>query len=224
MSEETTAQDNTVAATAQTTTTTATTTDTTQQQTQTTGQETTTTTAQTSGQQQQQQTTTDHLADYKPTLPEGMQVDQAAYDQFKPIAQEIGLKPEQADKLLGLYAQNVQGLVTRVVDDINSQCQENYDAVIAEVKLDPVLGGINFDGNMRSIDSMLTKYGDDTTPELFRAALTALSGFDKEAVRPLFNAVAKMAKDAAPDVTHIGKPKSQESDPYPGTPKGAKFR
>ena len=151
--------------------------------------------------QQDQTAPTDLLADYKPALPDGMTMDQAAFDQFLPVAKELGLSPDKADKLVGLYAQSAQALANRVVEDINSQCQTNYEAAITAIKADKAFGGSGFEANMGAVNAMLTKYGDAATPESFHTALTALAGVDKEAVAPLMQAFLKMAKDAAPDKT-----------------------
>lgn len=191
-------------------------------------QATTTTTEQETGQEQVEtatktEETADLLADYKPTLPEGFELDEKAMEAALPIMKELGLSTEQADKLIGLHAQTVQSTAAKVVEDINATCQKNYDDVFAEIKKDKALGGRDFDKNMGQVNALLTKYGDKNTPEQLHTALTALAGFDKEAVKPFFSALAKMARDAADDSTILGIPRqANSSNPYPDLPQDTK--
>lgn len=214
-------QDNTNTATETEQTTTATT----EQTEQTTSEQTTET------QQEQQveqagqvaeQEQTDAFADYKPELPNG--VNQEMLELALPVFKELGLNPEQADKILPIADKLVQDTVGKVVADINEQCQKNYEDVFAEIKADKQIGGRDFDKNMGQVNALLKKYGDDSTPEQFHSALTALAGFDKEAVKPFFNAIFKMAQDAADDTVIMGSSKTQEASFYPGLPKGARFK
>jgi hypothetical protein len=148
----------------------------------------------------------DLLADYKPTLPEGVELDQAAFEAAMPILKELGVSSEQADKLINLHAQTVQGVANRIVEDINATCQKNYDEIFAEIKKDKDIG----EKSIGQINAMLKKYGGES--EHLHTALTALAGFDKDAVKPFFTALAAIARDAADDTTVLGIPRQANGD------------
>ncbi|MBP2638219.1 MAG: peptidase [Firmicutes bacterium] len=143
-----------------------------------------------------------NLSDYKPTIPEGFTINQESLDAFKPLASELGLNPDQANKLVGLYCDSVKDLPQRIAANITQNCENTYAEFIDGVKGEM---GRNFEKNMGQINSLMTKYGDDKTPEYFQAAMTALSGFAPDAVGPFFNAIVKMSKDAADPQFRLGQ-------------------
>jgi hypothetical protein len=146
----------------------------------------------------------DLLAEYKPTLPDGVEIDKAAYDLAMPVFKELGLTPEQADKLTGLYTQLQREFGPRILEDINNQCQTNYDDVMKEIKADKQLGK-NFEQNTGHVNAMLEKYG--ATGEQLHTALTAMAGFDQKSVKPFFVALTKIAQDWADPTTILGNSK-----------------
>ncbi|MBP2635050.1 MAG: hypothetical protein H6Q72_957 [Firmicutes bacterium] len=139
----------------------------------------------------------DLLADYKPTLPEGFTADEAIMGEFLPLAKELGISGEQADKLIGVGAH----LAERVIADINQQCESKYGEAINAIKAEQ---GSDFEKNVGQVNALLTKYGDKNTPEAFQAAMTALAGYAPDAVKPLYDALIKIGKDAADPSFHMG--------------------
>jgi antitoxin component of RelBE/YafQ-DinJ toxin-antitoxin module len=165
----------------------------------------------------------DLFTDYKPELPNGVNEEMLA--EALPVFKELGLNPEQANKIIPLADKLVQDTVSKVVEDINQQCENNYKEVMDGMKNNRKNGGaVEFEKNVGQINALFKKYGDDSTPEQLHTALTALAGFDKEAVKPFFNVLVKLAADAADDTTLLGSAKTQESTMYPGLPKGARFK
>ncbi len=161
----------------------------------------------------------DVLADYKPTMPEGFAVNEALMGEFLPTAKELGLNPEQADKLVGLGAKVAQETAQKVVKDINAQCEKGYADFIAAQK------GPDFERDLGNANSLIEKYGGTEAKESMHAALTALSGFSPDAVGPLFNALIAMGKDFADPSVHLGAPApSGQSNYYPDLPQNNKGR
>lgn len=144
--------------------------------------------------------TADALADYKPTMPEGFAVNEALMGEFLPTAKELGLNPEQADKLVGLGSKVAQETAQKVVQDINAQCEKGYADFIAAQK------GPDFERDLGNANALIEKYGGAEAKESMHAALTALSGFSPDAVGPLFNALIAMGKDFADPSFHLGAP------------------
>ena len=161
----------------------------------------------------------DVLADYKPTMPEGFAVNEALMGEFLPTAKEMGLNPEQADKLVGLGAKVAQETAQKVVQDINTQCEKGYADFIATQK------GPDFERDLGNANALIEKYGGAEAKESMHAALTALSGFSPDAVGPLFNALIAMGKDYADPGVHLGAPApSGQNNYYPDLPQNNKGR
>jgi len=73
-------------------------------------------------------------------------------------------------------------------------------------------------------NALIEHYGGAEAKEALHAAMTALSGFAPDSVKPFFNALLKMGKDFADPEMHLGQPAPQEAERYPGAPQGLKFR
>ena len=161
----------------------------------------------------------DALADYKPTMPEGFAVNEALMGEFLPTAKELGLNPEQADKLVGMGAKVAQETAQKVAQDINAQCEKGYADFIAAQK------GPDFERDLGNTNALIEKYGGAEAKESMHAALTALSGFSPDAVGPLFNALIAMGKDYADPSFHLGAPApSGKNTYYPDLPQNNKGR
>lgn len=92
-------------------------------------------------------------------MPEGVQVDTEALTEFAPLAKELNLSQEQAQKLVDLYAK-------AVVKGGDQQVQA-WNAVVdkwtAELKADAEFGGGNLKANTGMAVKALKQFG---TPEL----------------------------------------------------------
>jgi len=90
------------------------------------------------------------------TMPDGVQIDQTLLDGFKPIAKELNLSQEQAQKLVdyyqsGIYAQRME------------QWAETQKGWVDSAKADKEYGGQAFQENMGYASAAMDKFG---TPEL----------------------------------------------------------
>jgi len=96
---------------------------------------------------------------YEFKAPEGFELDTELVEQFTPVAKELNLTNDQAQKLVDLYA-----------DKIKAQQNANNEAWIAtldgwasSVKTDKEMGGPALENNLVAARNALEKYG---TPEL----------------------------------------------------------
>lgn len=125
---------------------------------------------------------------YQPfTLPEGMALDQAALDQFTPVARELGLTQEQAQKLVGLYA----GQMAQVQEMAGQAWQQQRQEWQTAARRDPEFGGAKFDENLSLAKRALDQFGG---PDLIEA-LNVTGAGDHPAVLKMFAAVARATGD-----------------------------
>lgn len=107
---------------------------------------------------------------YEFKAPEGQELDQAAVEAFTPIAKELNLSNEQAQKLVDLYAAQIKGQ------------QDAYNAVrdgwVSSVKNDPEIGGAKLEGNLAVAAKAIDQFGG---PEL-RQALNETGVGDNPAI------------------------------------------
>ena len=153
----------------------------------------------------------DLLADYKPTFPEGFEADEKIMGEFIPLAKELGINPENADKFVGIgcnlaksVAENVQ---QKVIEDFNNQCETSFNQAIESMKqeMGKASDGVsNFEKGIGQANALLERYGGPDAPEAFHAALTAAAGYAPDAVKTIYAAVIKMAGDATDPEFHLG--------------------
>lgn len=121
---------------------------------------------------------------YEFVAPEGVTLDPQAVEQFEPIARELNLTNEQAQKLVALQA----GLVKNQHEAWAAQ-RKTWET---EVKTDKEIGGEAFGGNVKAAQRALDQFG---TPEL-RAALDSTGmGNHPELVRTFVRIGKAMAED-----------------------------
>lgn len=140
-------------------------------------------------------------------MPDGIELDAAALAEFEPVARELNLTQEQAQKLVDLEAK-------RRVDAAAAQAKAWGDQVQAwgaAAENDPEIGGTKFTENLALAKTALDKFG---SPEL-KAALDATgAGNHPEFIR----AFVKIGKAMAEDVI-VGGPKGGAK----GTPGSTMF-
>ena len=90
---------------------------------------------------------------YEFVAPEGMTLDQAALEAFTPLAKELGLSQENAQKVVNFEAARVKAQT-----EAWSKQQETW---IAEVKADKEIGGANFNTSIRQANTALNKFGGE---------------------------------------------------------------
>ena len=114
--------------------------------------------------------------DYEFEYPEGVQVDEGALAEFKPLAKERGLSQEQAQKLVSMYANGVLKSSDAHLKAWNTQVNQ----WTADLKKDTEFGGANLKANSGLAVKALQHFGSpalrqylDSTklvnnPELFK--------------------------------------------------------
>lgn len=91
---------------------------------------------------------------YEFTPPEGMVLDPDGVSKFEPVARELNLSQEDANKLISLYAEQTM-TSQKAHADAWVQRQESWKASVME---DKELGGSNLDSSLRDANLALTKF------------------------------------------------------------------
>lgn len=124
---------------------------------------------------------------YEFKLPEGAQADEALLSEFTPLAKELNLSQDQAQKLVDLYAKT-QGAAQKSVadhwDNLNKEWQ-------GKVSSDKEYGGADLDKNVAIAKKAIDAFG---TPELKDALNLTGVGNHPEIVR-FFYRVGKAISD-----------------------------
>lgn len=159
MTDETLAQGNTDAATEATETTVETTTETTEQTTEATETKAETTEAKPETAEAPQ------IDAGAFVLPEGFSgLDEAAMAEFMPLAKELGMNQEQAQKAITLHANTIKAMA----DNFASQRAEAFQAGVEEIK---AAYGPKYDENMGLVESLIGEYGGDKAIEQARSSV-----------------------------------------------------
>ncbi len=111
---------------------------------------------------------------YEFKAPEGQELDTAAVEAFTPIAKELGLTNDQAQKLVDLYAAQMANAAKGQQDAFTAI----RDGWVASVRNDPEIGGGKLEGNLAIAAKAIDQFGG---PEL-RQALNETGVGDNPAV------------------------------------------
>lgn len=126
---------------------------------------------------------------YEFAAPEGTQIDKDALAQFEPIARELNLNQEQAQKLVDLYGKEVMPKVI-------AQQAEQWNKTTAEwavtAKEDKDIGGDKFEANMTRAKQAMDKFA---TPELREFLESTGMGNHPELIRVFVKVGAAMSED-----------------------------
>jgi hypothetical protein len=95
-------------------------------------------------------------------IPEGMELDEKAMEEFVPIAKELDLNKEQAQKLVSLYSEQAKANITAQQEEY-ADVREDW---IKEVKADKEVGGKNFDESIGTAREALKNFGSPELTEL----------------------------------------------------------
>jgi len=121
------------------------------------------------------------------SLPEGLRIDEAAFNDFAPLAKEFGLTQEQAQKLVDVAA----GLVDRTTKTAEGVHAARLKKWADDSRNDAEVGGKDFDANLGIALAAIDKFGDDELKQILDA-----SGFGNHpAVVRLFYRVGKAASN-----------------------------
>lgn len=123
------------------------------------------------------------------TLPEGVELDEQAIEAFKPVAKELGLSQEGAQKLVDLYISQ-QGQQAEAFEAQKEKWAE-------EAKSDKEIGGAVFDQSVSLAKKAMEKFG---TPELTAALEWSGLGSHPEIIR----AFSKIGKEISEDGGETG--------------------
>lgn len=96
--------------------------------------------------------------EFKPA--EGQELDAAALEQFEPIARELNLTNEQAQKMVDLYGTKIMPMVQKQQAESWQKTTEQW---AADVKADKEIGGDKLTANLSAAQRALEQFGD---PEL----------------------------------------------------------
>ncbi|WP_182409142.1 peptidase [Klebsiella michiganensis] len=96
--------------------------------------------------------------EFKPA--EGLELDTSALEQFEPIARELNLTNEQAQKMVDLYGTKIMPMVQKRQSEVWQKTTEQW---AAEVKADKEIGGDKLTANLSAAQRALEQFGD---PEL----------------------------------------------------------
>lgn len=96
--------------------------------------------------------------EFKPA--EGQELDTAALEQFEPIARELNLTNEQAQKMVDLYGTKIMPMVQKQQAEFWQKTTEQW---AADVKADKEIGGDKLTANLSAAQRALEQFGD---PEL----------------------------------------------------------
>lgn len=125
---------------------------------------------------------------YDLKVPDGMTLDESALAEFDPVARELNLSNEQAQKLADIYSKRMTELAQRQQES----WKETTAKWVDNVKADKEIGGQNLDTSVRHAQAALTKFG---TPEL-KAQMDATGmGNHPELVRVFARIGKAMAED-----------------------------
>ena len=95
------------------------------------------------------------------TMPEGIEVDTAMMDEFKPLAKELGLTQEAAQKLIDIQTKHAKAFADAEQaewDDLNKQWQET-------AKADKEIGGDKLPEVLSNVNKVLEKLGTEALTE-----------------------------------------------------------
>jgi len=125
---------------------------------------------------------------YDLKVPDGMTLDEAALAEFDPVARELNLSNEQAQKLADIYSKRMTELAQKQQESWKDTTAKWVD----DVKADKEIGGQNLDTSVRHAQAALAKFG---TPEL-KAQMDATGmGNHPELVRVFARIGKAMAED-----------------------------
>ncbi|EBM6583384.1 peptidase [Salmonella enterica] len=140
--------------------------------------------------------------EFKPT--EGQELDTAALEQFEPIARELNLTNEQAQKMVDLYGTKIMPMVQQQQAEAWQKTTEQW---AADVKADKEIGGDNLTGNLSAAQRVLAQFG---TPELKEYLEGTGLGNHPELVKAFIKIGKAMSEDGMVDGSNQGQRSAAE--------------
>lgn len=127
---------------------------------------------------------------YEFTAPEGYEgeLDQDALSELEPVARELGLTNEQANKLVAVQAKHLQAQQARQQEQLTS----TMEGWVNDLKNDAEFGGANFDKNAKVAQKALEAFG---SPELKQLLNESGLGSHPELVKAFHKIGLKISED-----------------------------
>jgi len=142
------------------------------------------------------------------TLPDGVEMDDAARDSFLPVAKQLNLTQEDAQALVNYEAQRVAEYVQTQETDWNNLQTEWRTTT----QSDKEIGGAAFDQSVAHAKKFLAAYGNEN---LIEALNTTGMGNHPELIRALSRAGKAMSEDTLAIGGLSNTPKAPEDVLYP---------
>ena len=106
-------------------------------------------------------------------LPEGIQLDEGAIEAFKKECKDLNLSQAAYSKLVT----NMTSVLAKRAEEQSAQVKQ---ALTAEAKADPQIGGVNYAANLKSASRFYAKFFDAETRQFFESVgLNRHAGFIK---------------------------------------------
>lgn len=140
--------------------------------------------------------------EFKPA--EGQELDAAALEQFEPIARELNLTNEQAQKMVDLYGAKIMPMVQQQQVEAWQKTTEQW---AADVKADKEIGGDKLTGNLSAAQRALAQFG---TPELKEYLEGTGLGNHPELVKAFVKIGKAMSEDGMVDGSNQGQRSAAE--------------
>lgn len=140
--------------------------------------------------------------EFKPA--EGQELDTAALEQFEPIARELNLTNEQAQKMVDLYGTKIMPMVQKQQAESWQKTTEQW---AADVKADKEIGGDKLTANLSAAQRALDQFG---TPELKEYLNATGLGNHPDLVKTFVKIGKAMSEDGMVDGSNQGQRSAAE--------------
>lgn len=140
--------------------------------------------------------------EFKPA--EGQELDTAALEQFEPIARELNLSNEQAQKMVDLYGTKILPMVQQQQAEARQKTTEQW---AADVKADKEIGGDKLTANLSAAQRALDLFGSPALKEYLEG--TGL-GNHPELVKTFIKIGKAMSEDGMVDGSNQGQRSAAE--------------
>lgn len=139
-------------------------------------------------------------------LPEGVELDDTLLGEFTPLAKELKLTQEQAQKLIDLQAKSVQQMSEQMSERMESEHLTRVKEWADKARADEEFGGARFAESINGAKSALKKFG---TPELETLLNETGFGNHPEVIR-VFHKISKLVSEDAVIASGQGGAKPQD--------------
>lgn len=140
---------------------------------------------------------------YEFTAAEGIELDTEAMKDFEPVARDLNLTNEQAQKLVDAYPKILAGVQQRQADAWQAQTEQ----WATDVKADKDIGGDKLTGNLSAAQRALDQFG---TPELKEYLNTTGLGNHPDLVKTFVKIGKAMSEDGMVDGSNQGQRSAAE--------------